>query len=240
MRYQHKRVAAWLLSNPQSLRWVTQGVVLRRLWQGRVNPTHYCLDVGCGGGSYAIENFLRAGAKAELTDYDDTLLGLAKRQVAEAGFHAQAGFAQASAEALPYADQSFDRVQCLEVLEHLPDPGAALREFHRVCRPDALLVASTPQPPEWFDNPGHVVEGYTPAELSAILRGAGWEPVENEACMLLGFRLAAGLLQLTRGLPLPLNPLVALENWVPRSWRQRCLPYDVVVLARRRQDANNP
>jgi SAM-dependent methyltransferase len=55
--------------------------------------------------------------------------------------------AQHSIEELPFGDASFDLVLCLEVLEHLPDPGAALAELARVAR--NRVVISVPHEP-WF------------------------------------------------------------------------------------------
>ena len=48
---------------------------------------------------------------------------------------------------LPFADRSIDLVVCLEVLEHVPDPGRALDELARVCRGTAVL--SVPREPIW-------------------------------------------------------------------------------------------
>ena len=48
---------------------------------------------------------------------------------------------------LPFEDESFDLVFCLEVLEHIPDPGPAVDELARVCRGD--LIFSVPSEP-WF------------------------------------------------------------------------------------------
>lgn len=45
---------------------------------------------------------------------------------------------------LPYADETFEYVACTEVIEHVENPQALLREFHRVLRKDGRLYLSTP------------------------------------------------------------------------------------------------
>ena len=46
-------------------------------------------------------------------------------------------------DAIPVEDASFDVVLCLQVLEHVPDPAAAVRELHRVVRPGGCVLLST-------------------------------------------------------------------------------------------------
>jgi SAM-dependent methyltransferase len=48
-----------------------------------------------------------------------------------------------SLESIPVEDGSFDVVLCLQVLEHVPDPAAAVRELHRVVRPGGRVLLST-------------------------------------------------------------------------------------------------
>ena len=48
-----------------------------------------------------------------------------------------------SIDAIPVEDGSFDVVLCTQVLEHVDDPGAAVRELHRVCAPGGRVLLST-------------------------------------------------------------------------------------------------
>ena len=47
-------------------------------------------------------------------------------------------------EALPFEANAFGTVLCTEVIEHIPDPSAALSEFRRVLKPGGVLVGSVP------------------------------------------------------------------------------------------------
>jgi ubiquinone/menaquinone biosynthesis C-methylase UbiE len=47
-------------------------------------------------------------------------------------------------ENLPLESGSFGTVLCTEVIEHIPDPSAALREFQRVLQPGGMLIGSVP------------------------------------------------------------------------------------------------
>ena len=99
--YRAKRLLGLLFANSQSMRWMTQGRILRRAAAEFRRPGMRALDVGCGGGSYAIENHLRHGTPAMLCDYDADLVAMARRQVAESGVATPAEFAECSAEATP-------------------------------------------------------------------------------------------------------------------------------------------
>jgi len=46
--------------------------------------------------------------------------------------------------AIPEPSSSFDAIMCIEVLEHLPDPLAAFREFYRLLKPGGFLLLTAP------------------------------------------------------------------------------------------------
>ncbi len=66
---------------------------------------------------------------------------------------------------------------CLDVLEHLADDEAALRELLRVTRPGGRLLVTVPAHPWlWSDHDvlAHHERRYTRASLRAVARAAGW------------------------------------------------------------------
>jgi SAM-dependent methyltransferase len=84
-------------------------------------------------------------------------------------------------EAMPFEDGHFGAVVCTEVLEHVPDPGAALREIARVVRHGGVLIGSVPaRSMIWrlrflsstcpHSEPFH--NEYVPSEVRSML--AGW------------------------------------------------------------------
>jgi len=82
------------------------------------------LDVGCGTGGN-LEMLAKFGA-AEGVDVSDDALEFCRRK----GLKAHKGLA----ESLPFADESFDVVTALDVVEHLDDDVAGLSEMYRVLR----------------------------------------------------------------------------------------------------------
>jgi SAM-dependent methyltransferase len=103
------------------------------------------LDVGCGAG------WLWGQCSTPLpSDVSLTLVDLSPGMVGEAVDRATASDAFASvvgrpaeAQALPFADASFDRVVANHMLYHLPDPELGVAELARVVRPGGLVVAAT-------------------------------------------------------------------------------------------------
>jgi ubiquinone/menaquinone biosynthesis C-methylase UbiE len=95
------------------------------------------LEVGCGLGTDGAQ-FARAGAKYTGIDLTDAAVDLAKRRFEL--FNLPGTFRVADAERLLFANNSFDVVYSHGVLHHTPDTAAAVREIHRVLRPDGQAV----------------------------------------------------------------------------------------------------
>ena len=99
------------------------------------------LDVGCGGGILA-EAMASRGAAVTGIDLGDRALSVAKLHGLESGVRVD--YRLVSAEALAReAPASFDVVTCLEMLEHVPDPGSTIAACAALARPGGLVAFST-------------------------------------------------------------------------------------------------
>ncbi len=106
------------------------------------------LDLGCGEGRHVISIYVEEAVEAvgvdlSLDDLQTANGKFTEFQTDEAGRHF--GLANANALELPFADSSFDKIICSEVLEHIPDYAGALLEIQRVLKPGGLFCASVPR-----------------------------------------------------------------------------------------------
>jgi SAM-dependent methyltransferase len=79
-------------------------------------------------------------------------------------------------EALPLEDGSFDVVLCTQVLEHVEDPTAAVRELHRVTAPGGRVLASTHGVMVYHPNPVDLWR-WTHSGLERLFRTCDWAEV---------------------------------------------------------------
>ena len=97
------------------------------------------LDVGCGPGTITVDLAARV-APGRVVGIDVSADPLAEARAAAAAPGWTSTFAVGDVYALAADDDSFDVVHAHQVLQHLTDPVAALREMARVCRPGGVIA----------------------------------------------------------------------------------------------------
>jgi SAM-dependent methyltransferase len=181
---------------------------LRRL--GFLTHRHTLLDVGAGTGLFAEEMSQHLSVIA--LDPDANALGLLKQRreiITSAG----------SAETLPLADNSVHILTALDVVEHLDDDKAALREFTRVVRPGGLVIITVPAFmslwSEW-DDALHHRRRYTFAQLTCAWQGLNLQVVHSSYINTLAF-FPIYLYRQWRNLLPAQKKTARAEDWVPRD-----------------------
>lgn len=143
------------------------------------------LDVGCGEG-FTIDRLLSSNGRLPIqgVDFDWPALLEAKRK------HPEVLFQMGDIGRIPYSGASFDLVLCLEVLEHVSEPVAALQELCRVSSQHCLI--SVPNEPffmisnflrgknarAWGNDPEHLQHWTAPQFLGLLGK---WFTVERVA-----------------------------------------------------------
>ncbi|MBN9427500.1 MAG: class I SAM-dependent methyltransferase [Burkholderiales bacterium] len=101
----------------------------------------HLVDIGCGRG-YFIHYYTLLGQHAMTgVEFDARIAGMARRALAG---RERVQIVRAAAGALPLADQSCSGAVMSEILEHVPDDVAALREAWRVLRPGGVVAVTVP------------------------------------------------------------------------------------------------
>lgn len=103
---------------------------------------HKVLDVGCGPGTDTFQLASLVGETGHVIgiDADARLVTQANRRAIEAGVHGWTEHTLADANALPFADHSFDSARSERLFQHLPNCRQALAEMIRVTRPAGWIV----------------------------------------------------------------------------------------------------
>ncbi|MFT5577248.1 MAG: 2-polyprenyl-6-hydroxyphenyl methylase/3-demethylubiquinone-9 3-methyltransferase [Bermanella sp.] len=99
------------------------------------------VDIGCGGGILS-EAMAHRGARVTGIDMGEAPLSVAQLHKLESGV--EVDYRQTTAEALAAEmPESFDRITCLEMLEHVPEPGSVIQACAELCKPGGDLFFST-------------------------------------------------------------------------------------------------
>jgi ubiquinone/menaquinone biosynthesis C-methylase UbiE len=108
--------------------------MVRRMVAKYATPNAPILDAGCGTGL----NLRHLPEGSTGIDINPRNIELLRKRLPN---HT---VLEGDVEALPFADASFGTVLCTEVIEHIPDPSAALAEYRRVLQPGGVLIGSVP------------------------------------------------------------------------------------------------
>lgn len=132
------------------------------------------LDVGCGAGG----NIKILGEFGGVTGFD-----ISEEALKFARTHGTfKNLVSGNAEYLPFADESFDLVSALDVLEHIPDDHRAIREMFRVLKKGGFALITVPTH-RWLwsrhDQALHHLRRYTTNELRTKLASAGFRVVQH-------------------------------------------------------------
>jgi SAM-dependent methyltransferase len=142
-------------------------------------PAGRLLDVGCASGIFLRGMQARAGWEVCGVEINAEVARLARERY-------QLNVFAGTLEQAEFPEASFDTVTMWDVLEHLHDPAASLREVHRILKPDGILVARVPNLDSrdaqlfgryWagLDAPRHLCV-FTPKTLSTLLVANGLAP----------------------------------------------------------------
>ena len=157
----------WFVGRRQIIRSFLQRLV-QKLKTGIGTEKIRILDVGCGTG--ANLEMLSEFGDAEGVDVSTDALTFCRAR-------GLVNVKQGEAERLPYQDEEFDLVTGLDVVEHLDDDLAGLKEMHRVLRPDGRALLFVPAFMFLWgvqDDISNHRRRYTMAELRSVVAKAGF------------------------------------------------------------------
>jgi SAM-dependent methyltransferase len=151
-----------------------------------VRSGHRLLDAGCGEGRHCFGAMAR-GATVIGLDLDFDSIRDASKILRKRGDEQNRMGAMLRGDAflLPFANQSFDRIICSEVMEHVHDYLGAIRELARVAKPGARIAVTIPTATsehlylrlgdEYFESPGGHIRIFRPRDLAEGLAAAGFD-----------------------------------------------------------------
>lgn len=190
--------------------WTTADEQLAFAAKSGLTPNSHLLEVGCGSGGPAL--FLARKIRLTVTGIDINAAGIAAANTAAAaaGLADRAKFICVDGGSrLPFADGSFDAVQLIDAINHIPDRPALLTELHRLLKPGGTLLYTDPV----------IVTGPVSNEELAIRSSIGFflfvPPGENERV------LKSSGFELMRSEDVTENTAMTSAGWVSARERFR-------------------
>ncbi|SHJ90625.1 Methyltransferase domain-containing protein [Pseudonocardia thermophila] len=191
----------------------------------RLVPGAAVLDVGCGPGTISIDIARRvAPGRVLAIDAAEAPLAGARERAAQAGIDTIT-FEVGDAYALDLPDDSFDVVHAHQVLQHLGDPVAALREMLRVCRPDGVVGVRDADYAAMTWYPADPLLDRWLAIYRAVARGNGAQP--DAGRHLLAWARAAGAASVVPSASVWCYATPEEREWWGGMWADRIVESDL-------------
>lgn len=125
--------------------WMTVDEYDRLCSSLNLTANHHVLEVASGSGGPALYLAGTTGCRVTGIDSEASGVATASEMAAKHGVSEQVRFIVADANArLPFDDESFDAIVCIDAMNHLPDRLGVLREWHRVLRPGGRALFTDP------------------------------------------------------------------------------------------------
>jgi ubiquinone/menaquinone biosynthesis C-methylase UbiE len=183
----------------------------------RLRPTDRLLDVGSGPGTITAD-LARLVAEVVAVEVTEEAAALTRAELERQGV-ANAEVRVADVQSLDLTDDSFDVVHAHQVLQHLTDPVAALREMARVCRPGGVIAVRDVDYGAFVTHPADEgLDRWLDLYYRVARRNAG-EP--DAGRRLLSWAHAAGLRNVTATTSSWCYSSPAEREWWGNSWAGR-------------------
>jgi SAM-dependent methyltransferase len=199
-----------------------------RHWLGqaaRLRPDQVLLDCGAGTGLFAQE-MAPSCRVLVLDDHEESLRRLRERFPGEQVL-------QVSAQGIPLPDASVDALTALDVLEHIENDGAAVREFARVLKPGGVAVVTVPAGmalwSDW-DTALHHYRRYDRRQLQALFASSDWELIHVNYTNTLVYPIVWGVRKWRAWRRA--DSKTRTEDRIPPRWLNRVLRHTFVGMAR--------
>jgi 2-polyprenyl-3-methyl-5-hydroxy-6-metoxy-1,4-benzoquinol methylase len=125
--------------------WVTADEYRRFVRLVGLGPTDHVLDVGCGSGGPALFLAREVGCRVTGVDFNESGIHAALTLAKNSDIQNLLDFRQADVrERLPFSDQEFDLIVCMDVICHILDRRSLLREWSRLVRPGGRMLYTDP------------------------------------------------------------------------------------------------
>jgi 2-polyprenyl-3-methyl-5-hydroxy-6-metoxy-1,4-benzoquinol methylase len=173
------------ISPDQDFRWRNLRLLVKSILAEFSRGDAKILDLGCGTGHFTFD-LARNGYHVTASDVSVDLVGLVAAKACQMGLDIKTMVADA---ANPISCGPYDVIICLDVLEHIEDDQAAMRNIWSALKPDGVLICSVPALQGLYGERDRAIghfRRYGREDLIQKMKGAGFNIESTRYWNLLG------------------------------------------------------